>query len=445
MSLYGIYKSALPSLTDGQQSQLEVDATGRLLASTLTDPSSTYLAADGSRPIVSTSIKTLFSDDFGGTAVDTNNNWDVLDGGLTVGSLINGQTSTVAIGSGVTGMTDGVTSSALTVSMGTNSNAERWYLSKQVFAGKEDILVLLSRSQALAANSCFVGLVEVDPVTQIPLLNANLATEFTNRGGCEFGLTTVTTAYQAEAIGDSSGAKATGGVGVAVALTTTQEYLIEIDSRDIIVSSMTVDSTVAKASGASRVSSQCPNDKKVYKLLMRFRNVGAPASTTTFVIQRVLVVDNYEVRVQLSTGEGDSIGNKAVAVNVANSPNVTVSIASQANAMSRHKLISAASSINATVVRATAGRIVGGQVANMAASARFLKLYNKATTPVVASDVPVYTIVLFPNVPVNLSEALASLGDQFSTGISYVITGGLVDTDTTTTSANDVMLNMAYF
>ena len=92
----------------------------------------------------------LFSDDFGGTAIDTTK-WDVLDGGLGAVTLGDG-TQQAAIGSGVTGITDGISASALTVSMGTTTNAERWYLGKQIFAGQEDLTILLSRSQALAAN-----------------------------------------------------------------------------------------------------------------------------------------------------------------------------------------------------------------------------------------------------------------------------------------------------
>jgi hypothetical protein len=409
-----------------------------------------YASPNGNSVLTHTTLDSLFSDDFGGSAVSSTG-WTAIDGGLAANpNLGNGALTQAKIGSGITGITDSVSGSALTVSMNTTLGAERWYLSNQVFAGKEDILVILSKSQALAANSIFIGLVEVDPTTLVPLLNPNFAAdgngsgEFTNRGGCEFGLSATATAYQAEAIGDSSSLKAVGVTGVAAAWSTTQECLIEIDSRDITVSTASVDSTAAKAAGASRVSTQCPNDKRLYKLLMRFKNPTAPASNTTVTIQRIIVVDNYEQRVQVSTGEGDSIGQKGVPTNVVNTPTVTATLTSAANAMGRHKLFSAATT-NATSVKASAGKLVGGVIANMTTSVRYFKLYNKASAPTVGTDTPVYTFPLQPNTTYYVADMIAMLGDQFAAGIAYAITGGLPDSDTTAIAANDVAVNLAYF
>lgn len=437
-------------------------------------PGGAYASPNGSNIVTETSLGSLFSDDFGGSAVDVVNNWDVIDGGLA--AIVSGTPcaqisapggsvhptpafSQGAIGSGLTGITDGVAASGLTVSMGTTLGAERWYLSKQVFAGKEDILVLLSRSQALAANSIFVGLVEVDPVTFIPLLNPNFAadgngsSEFTNRGGIEVGLTTTVTAFQAEAIGDSSAAKAVGAVGVAgSALTTTQEYLVEIDSRDIIVSNSLVDSTASKTAGASRVSTQCPNDKKLYKLVMRFKNVSTPGGGTSVVIQRILLVDNYEQRVQISSAEGDQIGAKALAVNLAGastSANTALfSIGGGAgtvgsNGLSDHKLIAAATT-NATSVKATAGRICNGWVFNTSATTKFMKFYNKTSAPTVGTDVPVWTLPIPAGQGLPLAEILGIFCKSFSSGIAYALTGGAADNDTTALAAGDVIVNFGY-
>jgi hypothetical protein len=405
-------------------------------------PTGSYASPNGKSIGSDTTLDSLFSDDFGGNAVSAVN-WTVLDGGLPANAnLGNGALTQGAIGSGVTGMSDAVSASALTVSMGTTNGAERWYLSNQVFAGKEDILVVLSRSQALAANSCFVGLVEVDPVTLVPLLNPNFAAEFTNRGGCEFGLTATATAFQAEAIGDSSAAKAAGVVGVATALTTTQEFLIEIDSRDITVSSRTIDNVTSNGAGASRVSSQAPNDRKLYKLLMRFRNVAAPASITNFVIARVLVIDNYEMRVQVSTGEGDTIGNKAIAVNLTSTV-FTIAPSAGQGAATYHKLTSAATT-NATSVKTSQGLISGGSLRNRAAAERYFKLYNKASAPTVGTDTPVLTIGLPAGALLGLADFAGAYGLRLATGIAYAITGAYADNDTTAVAAGDVDVNLIY-
>lgn len=402
---------------------------------------SSYLSPNGKLVGTKTTLDSLFSDDFGGSAVDTTK-WDVIDGGLDANQDLGYGTLTQgAIGTLTTGITDAVANSQLTVSMGTTLNAERWYLSKQVFAGKEDIMVVLSRSQAITANSVFIGLCEVDPVTFVPLLNLNLAGEFTNRGGCEFAQTTTTTAYQAEAIGDSSPAKATGTVGVATALTTTQEFLMEIDSRDITVSSGTVNSVAAKAAGASRVSTQCPNDQKLYKLIMRFKNVGTPATDTDIVIQRILVVDNYEQRVQISTAEGDSIAVKALAVNVLNTPTFTPTPSANFGAGSTHHLISAANT-NATSIKTTAANVNEAIFSNNGASVAYVKIYNKASAPTVGTDTPVATVLVPSNGTVGM--AFGNFGLRLTAGLAIAITGGMAVSDTTAVAAAQVSSHFSY-
>lgn len=398
---------------------------------------------------MATTLDSLLSDDFGGNAVDLTK-WDIIDGGLAANTDLGlGQLVQGAIGSGVVGITDSVSASALSVAMGIVSGAERWYLSKQTFAGKEDIQVVLSKSQANVLNSIFIGLVEIDPKTLVPILNPNLANEFTNRGGCQFGLSATTTAYHAEAIGDSSPAIASGAIGVATAWSTTQEALIEIDARDIIVSTQLVDSVAAKVSGASRVSTQVPNDKKLYKLVMLFKNTGVPTATTV-VIQRILVVNNYEHRVQISSGEGDQIGGKAIAANIVGSAGSGVLFGANLQpsasfgAATFHKLTSGAST-NATSVKATAGNVSGGFLRNRHATLeRFFKFYNKATAPTVGTDVPILTIGLPPGASVGIADIVGAYGIRLATGIAYAITGAYADADTTVIVAGDVDVNLIY-
>ena len=417
-----------------------------------------YTSPNGNKVQTGTSLDSLFSDDFGGVAINTAN-WDVLDGGLAANvNLGSGVLTQAKIGSGTTGITDAVSASGLTVSMGTTLGAERWYLSKQAFAGKEDVLVLISKSQALAANSIFIGLVEVDPTTLVPLLNPNFAadgngsSEFTNRGGVELGLTTTTNLFSAEAIGDSSSSKAVGGVGTAGnPWSVTQECLLEIDSRDITVSTANIDAVTAKSANASRVSSQCPHHKKLYKMVMRFKTVSTPGSNTHVVVQRALVVDNYEQRVQMSTGEGDQIASKAVPVNFVSGAQVTTSAASMTalspntgqGASTFHKLTSAATT-NGTSVKASQGVISGGYVRNRAATEKYFKLYNKASAPTVGTDTPVMTIGIPAADKIMLADVVGAYGLRLSTGIAYAITGAYPDADTTAVVASDVDVNILY-
>lgn len=415
-----------------------------------------YLSPNGKKVATGTTLDSLFSDDFGGNAVNAAN-WDVLDGGLGANvNLGSGVLTQSAIGSGTAGMTDSVAASGLTVNMNTASGAERWYLSKQVFAGKEDILVILSKSQALAANSIFIGLAEVDPTTLVPLLNPNFVGEFTNRGGCEFALSSGAQAFTAEAIADSSAAKAAVQGTTITLMTVTSEFLIEIDSRDIIVSNSGVDSTAGKGVNACRISTQCPNDKKLYKLVMRFKNVSAPGSNTTVVIQRILVVDNYEQRVQISSAEGDQIGAKALAVNVANSvvlgagasQTQTLGVVGLQNnlaygAATFHKLTAAATT-NATSVKTTKASLTGGYIRNRAAYEVYLKFYNKGSAPVVGTDTPIMAIGIPANDKVYIADIVGAVGMNLSTGLAYAITKAYADADTTALVAGDADVNLIY-
>lgn len=401
---------------------------------------------DGRGVGVTTNVSTLFSDDFGGAAIDATR-WDLINGGLGANpNLGAGVFTQGAIGTGVTGITDSVAASALTVAMGTTSNAERWYLSKTIFIGAPDLTVLLSRSQALAANSIFVGLVEVDPTTGVPLLNANLAGDFRNRGGVEFGQTTGTQTARLEAVADSSGVAATvsNASYAPAAMTTTFESLIEFAAEDITATGAPVDSAASKsAAAAMRVSTQCPDDGKAYKLLLRFRNIGAPGSNTNVVIQRVLVVDSQEQRVEIAGGRGDSAGQKGVPVNVANTPTVNVGATSNNPGGTAHRVIAAAST-NATLLKASPGKITSGFVHNLTAAKIFLKFYNKASAPTVGTDTPMFTVPIEAGQKFNVSEAFDLLGVYFSTGVAYAITAALADADTTALAAGDAVVNFVW-
>lgn len=96
---------------------------------------------------------------------------------------------------------------------------------------------------------------------------------------------------------------------------------------------------------------------------------------------------------------------------------------------------------NLAVIKASAGQVYGIDLFNFKAATIYLKFYDKATTPNLASDVPVMVIPWFQlwarTVPLDL-------GVQFTTGIAIAITAGAGDTDTTALVANDCFLNVQY-
>jgi hypothetical protein len=105
-----------------------------------------------------------------------------------------------------------------------------------------------------------------------------------------------------------------------------------------------------------------------------------------------------------------------------------------------YRLMSAATT-NLGTVKASPARLRGYDIYNNSAAAKFVKLYNLAANPTLASDVPVMTIALAANSgrTLGLDE-----GITFSVGIAHAITGAIGNTDTTAVAANDVIIHLIY-
>lgn len=100
------------------------------------------------------------------------------------------------------------------------------------------------------------------------------------------------------------------------------------------------------------------------------------------------------------------------------------------------RLLSAAASTNATLVKDGRTALKGIQGYNAAAAARYLKLYNKTSAPTVGTDTPVKTIYL----PANTAFVLDfPHGYDFSLGLGFAITGAAADNDTTACAAGDIL------
>lgn len=79
---------------------------------------------------------------------------------------------------------------------------------------------------------------------------------------------------------------------------------------------------------------------------------------------------------------------------------------------------------------------------NSNAAARYLKLYNTATTATVGTDVPVLTILLPPGATTHLSFPHGLGG--FTLGIAMALVTGHADSDTGAVSANEHVVQIAY-
>lgn len=143
-----------------------------------------------------------------------------------------------------------------------------------------------------------------------------------------------------------------------------------------------------------------------------------------------------------------SAGNLAVSATLATGASLAGDVGIQARSTTgglstNHRLLSSAASTNATSVKNSAGRFFKLRGYNAAASARYLKFYNKASAPTVGTDTPVITIALPPLLSFELDMGL--YGHYFSTGIAYAITTGIADSDSGALTSGDVQaLNMWY-
>jgi hypothetical protein len=109
------------------------------------------------------------------------------------------------------------------------------------------------------------------------------------------------------------------------------------------------------------------------------------------------------------------------------------------SASATSRLLSAAASVNSTLVKASNGTLKRVNGYNARASAVYLKLYNKTTAPA-ETDTPKLTIYL----PASTAFALL-FDDYFSQGIGYRLTTGSADNDTGALSSGDILgLNVSY-
>lgn len=107
------------------------------------------------------------------------------------------------------------------------------------------------------------------------------------------------------------------------------------------------------------------------------------------------------------------------------------------------RLLSAAASTNGTVVKASAGRLYKIRGVNAAAAVRWLKIYNKATTPAPGTDTPILTFALRASDVFDID--LDPIGYYFATGIGFGLTTGSADADTGALTAGDILgLNVIY-
>jgi hypothetical protein len=113
-----------------------------------------------------------------------------------------------------------------------------------------------------------------------------------------------------------------------------------------------------------------------------------------------------------------------------------------------HRLVSAANTVNNTLVSSTAARVHYICGVNANAAARYLKLYNKNTAPAAGTDTPIATLYLAPSSVAGGVFVYRFGGDSpviGRSGLGFALTTGSADNDTGALTAADVLaLNIIY-
>lgn len=92
-------------------------------------------------------------------------------------------------------------------------------------------------------------------------------------------------------------------------------------------------------------------------------------------------------------------------------------------------------STNAAYIKSSAGSLLELTISNVTATAAYVKLYNKASTPTVGTDIPIVTFTApatsaTTNYGDQVSIQFGTLGKRFSSGIAIAVTAAAAATDT---------------
>jgi hypothetical protein len=126
-------------------------------------------------------------------------------------------------------------------------------------------------------------------------------------------------------------------------------------------------------------------------------------------------------------------------IGISGEPTVSL-VPRTANGLSSYNFISLATT-NAASIKGSAGQVYGYKLYNRGGAEVTVKLYNKATSPTVGTDIPTNLFVLQPSGGANL---IGPVGIEFTTGIGMAITKGIIHSDTTAVASGDVVGNFWY-
>ncbi len=415
------------------------------LASALAAVQALPVTASGAR-LVGT-VKEKFRDDFL-TFID-GDKWDVIQAGA-------GQTLSV----------DGLLAGSryLKMTSGTTANAETIIRSKVTFGGPVKLAFSLTSSQSIANSECHIEMVEIDPVTGALITDTSVFTapNFNNsRNGFGMvfdGASQNNAKIKVRGQGVSEYVSAAASIGTSARTATggapnfqapvIVELLMQTELASMNVRAS--DSPAVATNGLTRTS-YVPNPDRFYCIQIRVKNLStAPASNTDWRIHFVRLLDATRLSVDFGMIGGSDAALLAPPVRVISTVStpitgtVTASVTPPAP-VTPYFLNSAATTNGALVITGTSG-LTSLYATNTGAGAAFVKLYNKATAPVVGTDIPEMVIPIpaaVAGLPGVAAPNIGFIGMRFALGLGIAITGGAADTDTSAVAAGQVKVKLS--
>lgn len=235
----------------------------------------------------------------------------------------------------------------------------------------------------------------------------------------------------------------TGDTTATINTTASPGHLAIITGNDMM--SMLSDQLVASNTAvrhtvrASR-DENVPDDTSLYLQIRMANGSTAPATTTTWTIGMVAVSEFSPLDMTLQDLRQTT--NTPIPVDILRSVGLTTSTAvtSTPATGTTYNVVTTAAAL-AAAVKASAGNLYEITLSNPTATAAYAKLYNKATAPAPATDVPVQTIPVPANSQVSVQYG--AVGKRFATGIAIGVTAAIGATDTAATVAG-IQINATY-
>ncbi len=211
---------------------------------------------------------------------------------------------------------------------------------------------------------------------------------------------------------------------------------------DALVASAT---TFQWAQRATRLENVPDPDIQLHLFIIAQNGSVAPASTTTWTLGFLQAEDQGRAKIRIASADPSTAHPLPVQL-LGGTTAVTgtltgiTSAGTPAAPATPYILNSAATTNGALILTGTSG-LHAFYATNIGATPAFVKLYNKATAPVVGTDVPAMILPVpaaVSGVPGVRDLPIGFSGFRFALGLGIAITGAVADTDTTAVAAGQV-------